>query len=269
MTDINKLPLGVQLYTVREFTQTKSELAETFDKIKQIGYDCVQISAIGAIKAEDVAQVLKDSGLECAATHVGWQRFLGDLDAVIEEHLLWNCKHTAVGMLPREYYLDKDGMKKFLDELEPVSSKLALAGIDFSYHNHHHEFIRCDDGELWLEKLYNTASAEILKAEIDTYWIQAGGANPVDWIKRCSGRQPLLHIKDYRIVIDEVNWVRQQLAEIGEGNLDWIEIFRAAANSGVEYLLVEQDDCNGCNPFDSLEISFKNIRNILKGVNYE
>ncbi len=262
MLGINRLPLGVQLYTIRQYTQTKSDLTMSFARLKEIGYDCVQISAIGPIHPNDVAKALKDTGLECVATHVGWNRFKEDLDSVIEEHKLWGCCHAAVGMLPADYYFDENGLEKFIDELAPISFRLSQEGIDFSYHNHHHEFTRYK-GKLWLEMLYEKAPAEMLKAEIDTYWIQMGGGNPVEWINKCSGRQPLLHLKDLKIEITRDDWVQQKMAEIGEGNLDWYAILDVAQNSGVEYLLVEQDDCNGVDPFDALETSYRNLQKFI------
>jgi len=246
--------LGAQLFTLRDYTKTIPDIAETFRKVKEIGYTTVQISAFGPVDPAEVARVVADSGLTVAATHVGWPRFLDELDAVIEEHKLWGCCHPAIGALPGEYR-GKDGVKRFLDELAPVSERLAAEGIDFSYHNHNHELVKFD-GETWLGMLYDQAPPEMLKAEIDTYWIQAGGGDPADWVRRCAGREPLLHLKDM-CVTDERE---QRFAAIGEGNLNWPAILREAEAGGVEYLLVEQDNCYGADPFECLATSYRNLK---------
>jgi sugar phosphate isomerase/epimerase len=147
-----------------------------------------------------------------------------------------------------------DGLKKFLDELGPVAERLAAEGMDFSYHNHNHELAR-HGGETWLGALYAQAPAETLKAEIDTYRIQAGGGDPAAWVRRCAGREPLLHLKDMCITPDR----EQRFAEIGEGNLNWEAILAAAEECGVEHLLVEQDRCYERDPFESLAISYRNL----------
>ena len=54
----------------------------------------------------------------------------------------------------------------------------------------------------------------------------------------------------------------QRYAEIGEGNMNFEAILKAAAESGVEYLLVEQDDSYDRDPFESLAISFNNLRDM-------
>ena len=251
---MSKPVLGAQLYTVRQFTRTASDLAATLKKIADIGYTAVQISGIGSIDPKDVARMMEDTGLTVAATHVGWNRLLNDLDAVIEEHKLWKCVHVAIGGLPKEYY-SIDGIKRFIDELTPIAERLLQEGMDFSYHNHNHELAKYE-GKTWLERLYEQADPRYLKAEIDTYWIQAGGGDPAEWIRKCAGREPLLHLKDMIVTPDR----QQRFAEIGEGNLNWPAILQAAKEGGVEWYLVEQDNCYKRDPFESLAISYRNLR---------
>jgi sugar phosphate isomerase/epimerase len=206
------------------------------------------------VDPQEVAKIVEGCGLTVAATHVGWNRFQSDLDQLIEEHLLWKCPHPAIGGLPKEYY-SLDGLKRFRDELGPIAQKLAQAGMDFSYHNHSHELVRYGH-QTWLEMLYEQISPNDLKAEIDVYWIQAGGGDPAAWVARYPGRQPLLHLKDMVITPER----EQRFAEIGEGNLNWPAILKAAEASGAEWYLVEQDQSYGRDPFESLAISYRNLR---------
>ena len=111
--------------------------------------------------------------------------------------------------------------------------------MDFSYHNHNHELARLDDGRTWLATLYETADPAILKAEIDTYWIQAGGGDPAEWIRQNAGREPLVHFKDMAIGPER----KPVFAEIGEGNLNWPAIVGATRDSDIAWIVVEQDRC--------------------------
>jgi len=248
--------VGAQLFTCREHMTTLADLAETFRKVSEIGYTAIQLSGYNReMDIREMASLIADSGLIVGATHMGWDSFLNDLDTVIETHLLWNCTHTAIGSLAVEYRT-AEGVKRFADELAPVAEKLAAAGLDFSYHNHNQEFERMEgDGRTWLAMLYEDIPGDVLKAELDTYWVQAGGGDPAAWITKCAGRQPLLHLKDMVIAPGR----EQHFAEIGEGNLNWPAILTAAEPAGVEFYLVEQDNCYGANPFDCLETSYKNL----------
>ena len=249
-----KYVLGAQLYTVRDYTQTLTGIAESLRKIAAIGYKAVQISGFGPVDAKEAAKLVADSGLVVAATHMPWKSFLEEMDEVIATHKMWGCAHAAIGGLPGEYF-SLEGLQRFLDELSPVASALAKEGIDFSYHNHNHEFASFE-GKTWLERLYDQAGPHLLKAELDVYWVQAGGGDPAAWIRRCAGRQPLLHLKDMTIGPER----EQRMAEIGAGNLNWPAILQAAAESGVEWYFVEQDHCYGRDPFESLAISYRYLR---------
>ena len=246
--------VAAQLYTVREFTQTSDGMRDALRKVAEIGYRAVQVSGFGRIDPQEVGRALDDFGLDCVSTHTSWDRFLNDLDAVVDEHKLWRCLHPAIGALPKEYH-SLDGLERFAGELSPIAERLAREGMTFSYHNHSHELARYD-GKTWLERLYETVDARHLKAEIDTYWIQAGGGDPAVWIRRYAGRQPLLHLKDMAVTPDR----EQRFAEIGEGNLNWPAIMAAAREAGVEWYLVEQDRSYERDPFESLAISYRNLR---------
>lgn len=246
--------VGAQMYTVREFCKTLPEIAESCKKVADIGYTAVQISGFGPADPKDIAKVMEDCDLTVASTHTAWPRFLNDLDAVIEEHKLWKCEHPAIGGVPQEYR-SVDGLKRFLDELAPIAEELAAEGMDFSYHNHNQELVRYGD-RTWLAMLYEDGSPDVVKAEIDTYWIQAGGGDPAEWVRKCAGREPLLHLKDMCVTPER----EQRFAEIGEGNLNWPAIMEAAEEGGVEWHLVEQDRCYDRDPFESLAISYRNLK---------
>ena len=251
---MGKNVVGAQTYTVRDFLGTLPEIEESLKKVADIGYTAIQVSGFAPLDPKEVAQVLADSGLAVASTHMSWNQFLDDLDEMIEIHQTWNCTHPAIGGLPGEYF-SVDGLKRFLDELGPVAERLAQVGMDFSYHNHNHELIRYGD-QTWLEMLYDQADPNALKAEIDTYWIQAGGGDPAAWVHKCAGREPLLHLKDMAMAPGR----EQRYAEVGEGNLNWPAILQAAKEGGVEWYLVEQDRSYNRDPFESLAISYRNLQ---------
>lgn len=244
---------GAQLYTVRDHMQTIEGVAVTMKKVAAIGYTGVQVSGMGPVDTRQVAKICEDNGLVIAATHVGWDRFRKDLDGVIEQHKIWKCRHPAIGGLPAEYQ-NPDGLNRFLDELAPVTERLAREGMDFSYHNHAHE-LTLYDGKAWLQSLYERAGPRMLKAELDLYWIKHGGGDPVEWIRRCAGRQPLCHFKDMAVLPGG----ERRFAEVGEGVLEWPAIIEAATAAGVEWALVEQDNCYGRDPFECLATSYRNM----------
>lgn len=246
--------LAAQLYTVREFTQTAADFAASMARVHAIGYQAVQVSAIGPIPHAEVKAIVDDVGLTICNTHISYERLWHDLDSVIEQHRLWNCRHVAIGSLPARYREQgEEGFRRFAAEATAVGEKLAPAGLTFSYHNHSFEFVRFGRRTA-LDILYQESDPRYLQAEIDTYWVQHGGGDPADWIRRMENRMPVVHLKDMVIVDGQ-----PAMAEVGEGNLNWPAILAACRSANVAWYAVEQDICRR-DPFDSLKISYDNLR---------
>ena len=244
--------LAAQLYTVRQHTQTSKDFAQAMKRIRAIGYQAVQLSAVGPIPPDEIRRILDGEGLVACATHVAYERLRNETDALIEEHRTLGCPYPAIGALPKAYRT-AEGYGLFARECSAVAARLAEAGLTFAYHNHNFEFERFGR-RTGFEILYTESDPAVCKAEPDTYWIQAGGADPAYWIRWLSARAPLIHLKDMAI-----RQGQQAFAEVGEGNLNWPAIFEACAVAGAVWYIVEQDTCPG-DPFESLAISYRNLR---------
>ena len=244
--------LAAQLYTVRDFTNTPTDIAMTMKKVKQLGYDAVQCSALGAIDARELKRIADDEGLTICATHTDYERMCDEPQAVIDEHNLWDCKHAAIGGLPQEYR-NAEGYARFAKEASEVAKRLAEGELIFSYHNHSFELEKFN-GRTGLEILYQDSNPKYFNSELDTYWIQHGGGDPAAWIRQLKGRAYIVHLKDMTM-----DGRTQLFAEVGEGNLNWPAILDACKEAGVEWYIVEQDTCQR-DPFESLGISLRNLK---------
>ncbi len=256
---MDKSKIAAQLFTLREYTKTPADIEATMKKVALIGYESVQVSGIGPIEPVRLKEITDKAGLSICATHISFDRLKNDTDALINEHLLWNCKYMGLGAMPAEYRESADTYKAFAREVSKIARDEKAAGLQFIYHNHNFEFVKFD-GITGLEILMNESDPDAFHFEIDTYWVQAGGGDPVQWIKKVGGRMKVVHFKD--MAVD--NERKQLFAEIGEGNLNWPPIIRACEDIGVEWYAVEQDICQR-NPFESLSISFNNMLKMKAG----
>lgn len=272
--------IAAQLYTVRQYTQTPAEIAATLRRVKQIGYDAVQCSALGPIEAGDLKRILDGEGLVCCATHEPYEALRDNPNAVIEKLRTINCRFTALGAIPQAHRGTVEGFGAFAREFSGIARRLGAAGIRLGYHNHHWELQRLGDRTA-LRILMEECDPAIF-FEVDTYWIQAGGGDPAQWIRKLKGRIPLVHLKDMTYGVDrtgaealkanegetEAELARRKqealqpkgiMAEVGEGNLNWPEILRACGESGVRWHIIELDTCQR-DPFESLGIALRNLR---------
>lgn len=245
--------IAAQLYTLRDFLKTPPDIAASLKKVKKLGYDAVQLSALGKIDPKELAKILQGEGLAVAATHVSPERIKNETQQVIDEHRLWGCKYTAIGgFFPKD--ATTQTWRDFIADYNQSAARFKGSGIALGYHNHSHELVRYD-GTTAMQMLVDGLSKDIW-IEIDTYWITHGGGDPAAWIREVAGRIPCVHLKDMSITRE-----RQQLmAEVGEGNLNWPAILKSCRDAGVQWYIIEQDNCNGRDPFESLGISLKNLK---------
>jgi sugar phosphate isomerase/epimerase len=247
--------IAAQLYTVREFCQTADDFAETAQRVADIGYETAQLSGQDdEITPEQIKEACDAAGLGVCATHIPYDRMVNDLDAVVAEHELWDCKYAGIGGAPAEYRENAETWSQFAQDASETARRLAERGLVFVYHNLNHELEKFEDGRTALQIMLEDGDPEYFMFEPDVYWVQAGGASPVAWLRMMGERAPVIHFKDMTMHGRE-----QVFAEIGEGNLDWEGIVAACEEIGAEYYIVEQDRCER-DPFESLKISYDNMR---------
>ena len=244
--------LAAQMYSVREFMKTPKDMATSLARIKKVGYDAVQLSGQGPVEPADMRKMLDDNGLLACATHISFDQMQHNLKEVIERHHLWETQYVGVGAMPDSYRQDADGYKRFAQEASEIALQLQDEGLTFVYHNHQFEFTRF--GSLTGMDILLRESHPAFEFELDTYWAQTGGGDPAAWIDKLAYRMSVIHFKDMRIVGGQ-----PEFAEIGEGNLNWPAILGACEDAGLEWYIIEQDDCPG-DPFDSLALSLRNLR---------
>ena len=247
--------VAAQLYTLRDQCKTEADIAQTLQRVSQIGYKAVQASALGPISEEKLLQICRDNGLTLCATHESLSALLESPDQIIERLQKLECKHTALGSPGGVDLASPAGVMDYCRRVDIAAQKFVEAGLSLSHHNHHFEFRKLGDKPVLQIVLENTKH---LTFEVDTYWVQYGGANPTSFVELCHNRLPLLHLKDY--AIDAEN--KPYFAEIGNGNLEFPAIIAAAEKGGCEWFIVEQDTTPG-DPFDSLQTSFDYIQTNL------
>jgi len=265
--------IGVQMMVVKDKVNELG-VYEVMKRLAEIGFHSVEISQI-AMTAENIAAFRKacdDFNMAVSSSSaylepdVDWgvpmDYLTTDYDKIVSDCKALNCKMLRIGMLPFSSMGSFDKIVAFAKRADAMAKKLKTEhDIDYYFHAHHLEFVKYD-GKLLIDIMRD--NTQYLGYELDTYWMQAGGVYPVDFIKTYAGRVKLLHLKDYRIAeVHDINdfYTLQnfQFAEVGEGNLPMKACIEAGLASGAEYFLIEQDDTYGRDPFDSLKISHDNL----------
>lgn len=244
------MEIGAQLYTVRDFCKTLDDFSQTLKRVADIGYKNVQVSGTCQFDAEWLKAELDRNGLKCVLTHTPAERLIGETEKVAAEHKVFGCRYVGLGW--NAFNLaEGDTPPAFYDKYIAAARTLAANGCYFMYHNHDREFQRFG-GQLILSYLARNFTWDEMGFTLDTYWITAGGADPAWWILELAGRVPCIHLKDFAF--------DRKMAVIGEGNINFDRVFSCAEKAGTEYMLVEQDDCNGEDPFACLQRSYEYLK---------
>lgn len=280
--------IGVQMSTIAPNKMPRFDAYESMEKLTALGYHCIEISQV-PMTADNVAgfrRAIDELGMKVSSCTAAVAPMLpgmpgeylnnpDDYKKIVEDCRKLDCDMLRIGMLPMTCMGSYQKAIDFAKQANEYALKLKEDGVDLYYHNHHVEFTRYE-GKYLIDIIRDTAPD--LGFELDTHWIHRGGQDPVSFIKRYANRIRLLHLKDYRIgemplpeggldvsnregmmkfMANFTNIV--QFAEVGEGTLDMPGCIQAGLDGGSEYFLIEQDDCYGRDPFDSLKISRDNL----------
>ena len=206
--------IAAQLYTVRDFCQTASALAATARRIRAIGYEAVQLSGLGPIPVHEIAKIMAGEDLVICATHEPAAVILDQPERAIETLQQLGCRLTAYPYPQGMDFGDADSVTTLVRKLDAAGARFRAAGLTLGYHNHDLEFLRFQGAPV-LDYIYAHTDPRNLVGELDTYWIQFGGGDCVEWCRKLRGRLPFIHLKDYAITREH----RPVFAEIGAGTL--------------------------------------------------
>lgn len=241
---MNKLPVALQLYGLRDLLQnTPERFEEIMIKVKEMGYSGVEFAGLYGISAETIKDILDKVGLIPISAHVPFEEILSDPDRVINDYGKIGVKYIVIPFLTDEYRPGAAKYGEFLEKTKAFGVSVKENGMTLLYHNHWFEFDRLPDGSFGLDNIFASVSEDLLAVEPDTCWIKAAGQDPVEYIGKYSGRCPVVHLKDFTGTWG--NWKDFKFQPIGFGNMVWEPILEESLKVGAEWVVVEQDQHYG------------------------
>ncbi len=247
---MKKLPVALQLYTVRDAMET--DFAGVIKSVAAMGYDGVEFAGFGGYSAAELAQLLNETGLTAISSHTqlsdlekeGMPEFLKEL----------GVSYVAIPWIGEDLRPGASDYPSFVARVNTAGKKLAGLGIALLYHNHAFELEQID-GEYKLDIMYRDLPH--LGAEPDCCWLKVGGVDPIKWLKQYAGRAPVVHLKDF---VSEPEFA---FRPVGDGVQDLKGVIAASVDAGAKWLVVEQDRCPTMSSVDSAKRSLDNIRAII------
>lgn len=267
--------IGLQVYSIRE--DAEKDFAGAMRRVKEMGYDGVELAGTYGLSAAQVKDVLAKVGLEAISAHVPLDDMVKDPDGTFAFYREIGCRFVAVPWLGAERRPGTDGFARTVEQINELGAVSRKYGITLLYHNHDFEFEKIE-GEYALDLLYRVIPAEHLETEIDTCWVKVGGEDPAAYIRKYAGRAPIVHLKDFHMEngadkdgMYELIGVDKKAKKtstfefrpVGHGMQSFPEIIEASEAAGAGWLVVEQDRPSlGLSPMECADISRKYLRSI-------
>lgn len=257
-----KLPVGVQLYSVR--TDLEKDFYGTLKAIREMGYAGVEF--YGEYYGNSVVQVktwCTELGLIPFSNHVPFQQMIDDVDKVIADNTVLGVQYIVFPYMDEASRpgVDPAQFKATVAKIGEIGAKVKAAGFQLLYHNHDFEFVTLADGTVGYDYIFASNDRAALQNELDVCWADYAGFKPAEVLKKYAGSIPVVHLKDYYLegklskapyaligistdnsMKDEGGWFEYR--PLGDGQVDIPACIKAAMDGGTQWLCVEQDEPN-------------------------
>ncbi|MBQ7148956.1 MAG: sugar phosphate isomerase/epimerase [Pseudobutyrivibrio sp.] len=271
------LPVGIQVYGLRDLLEnTPENFKSVMQKVKDLGYDGVELAGLYGLEPEFVKNTLAEVGLTPISAHVAFDEMMNDIDKVIADYSAIGVKYLVMPYMAEEYRpANPEGFKKFLPLLNEVGEKIHKAGMTFLYHNHDFEFVKLENGKWGYDEMFDSIPSENLQSELDTCWCDVATGEAPEFVKKYTDRIPVVHLKDY-IKKGEVKnmykliGIEEEESEgdtgyfgfrpVGFGQMIWEPVLEAAIEANANWVIVEQDEHYELEPLECARRSREYLR---------
>ncbi len=270
------LPVGVQLYSIRD--SVEADMHAALAQVKELGYDGVEFAGLYGNKPADIRAWCAELGLNPISSHVPLDDMLADTEGTLAAYKEIGVRFVVVPYVTEER---RPGAAKFdetIEEIARIGKIAADMGLTLLYHNHDFEFHKVG-GEYGLDILYKRVPAAYLQTELDTCWVNVGGENPADFVRKYTGRAPVVHLKDFHmsgklpkhlyalIGLDDDKTDDEpstfEFRPCGCGMQDMPALLAASVDAGAEWVIVEQDEPSmGLSRMECIAKSRENLRKL-------
>ncbi|MBX2821276.1 MAG: sugar phosphate isomerase/epimerase [Rhodothermaceae bacterium] len=240
-----KSPLGVQLWSFR--SKAQNDPMGTFEMTADMGFTHVETAGLYGMPAEEFATAIEDAGLKVTSMHASYDEFKNDIETVIANAKAVGAQYAGIAWYPHEQgNFTLETAEQAIADFNSFGKSLNDAGLTFFYHNHGYEPSPNPNGEgTLLDLIIDETDPELVAFEMDVLWTWLPDVDPVELIQRHPGRFKLMHIKDMKQGLERGSLSgglpAEQKSVIGEGQVDWPVLLKAAEDDGFEHFYLEDE----------------------------
>ncbi len=257
--------VGIQLYTLRD-AMTADALG-SLKKLSELGYKNLELANYADGKfygfaPKELKKIANDLEMEIISSHTQVEAAgitIENAQKMADDHAELGVKYCIQPWV-NEVDRNIESYKKMIGDWNEVGKKMKSVGIQFGYHNHNFEFQNIDGIVPYYDIFMPEMDPELITMEIDLFWVNKAGQDPVEMFKKYPGRFQLFHMKDMHTKQEPFfDVVKDDVSAVGAGVIDFKTILASKDIAGMKYLFVEDDNQGNGKTFEELEISINNL----------
>jgi sugar phosphate isomerase/epimerase len=251
------MSIGVQTFTIRK--AQKKSIRSAYLPLIELGIKSFEVARIDFTKknANELKSLIDEYGIMVSAIQVKPKYVFEDVDGIVEFCKITGCKRVVISMLPWECIFGKEEkFYSFISTLDRQYDIYAEHGITLAYHHHNWEYLFLSNGKSRMRELLD--KTERIRIVHDTFWSAKCGIAPEEQIRELGSRLIGIHLRDLTFY---KHWIEVLATDCpaGRGIIKFERVLAAAAESGCEYLVIEQ---NSKKPYEDIKTSYGHLTTI-------
>jgi sugar phosphate isomerase/epimerase len=236
------IPIGCQVFPVRiqlvkDFDGTLRELSAAGYRVIEFcsppGFVTMDMAPLVGMKASEIRQKVEAAGLRTVSCHYQFK----ELNENVDERIAFAKELGLDHMIVATYGVPRDGTiddwRRVAGETNQLGEKVRKAGMQLGFHNHGFEFQKVG-GVLIFDELMTRWDPKLVKSQFQVADALRAGFDPAAILTKYPDRFLSLHLQD-------ISAAPRRTAPVGQGTIDWKQIFTAAKQGGIQYYFVEMD----------------------------
>jgi sugar phosphate isomerase/epimerase len=266
--DPKSFGLALQLYTIRDAMAT--DVPGSLKKVSDIGIKYLELAGYADRKfygyePADFKKLVLDLGMDIISSHTQVEAAgitVDNAKIMAEDHAKLGVKYCIQPWVVPEARKPLANWHKMAADWNKVGGIMKEQGIQFGYHNHNFEFETLEGKVPYFDVLLAELDKDLVTMEMDLFWTQKAGQNPVDIFNKYPGRFQLWHMKDMFTPVTNPYYTtdgESDFAPVGAGVTDFKTILAAKDVAGMKYLIIEEDKSKTNQPFEDIQTGVTNL----------
>jgi len=232
--------IALQLYSLRN--EMREDMKGSHQLIADWGIKYIEGGGTYGMELNEYKKFISDLGLSVIAVGADFKQLQENPQAIIDNAKAYGAKYATCFWIPHtngEFSIKET--QEAIKVFNEAGKILKDAGITLCYHPHGYEFQPYNNGTLFDELLKNAKNYDF---NMDVFWVQMGGGDPLAIMKKYPKKFPLLHLKDRAIGTPGSSDGRGDVETnvvLGTGDVDIHGLIKQAQKSGTKYLIIEDE----------------------------